>query len=165
MIDRRRTALNQSAPLFIPEEERSAARFVVDVRNPQRAADVAAGHVQLEFRPRLARLLQEVIVGVVGRVAVEVIDFAVVVVSSGLEHHQNGSAGTNSVIRAVVAVQGLEFGDRVLRRQVHEAAAATAVILLAAVDHVDVVRRACSVEADAVRGSQRIDAAKWRQVV
>ena len=88
-----------------------------------------------------------------------------VVVSSGLEHHQDGSTGTNSVIRAVVAVQSLEFGDGVLRGQVHEAAAAAAVILLAAVNHVDVVRGACSVEADAVRGGQRIDTAKRRQVV
>ncbi len=52
----RRAALDQPAPLFIPEEERPSFRFVVDVGNKKRTADVAARFVQLEFGPRLGRL-------------------------------------------------------------------------------------------------------------
>ena len=86
-----------------------------------------------------------------------------VVRASGLEHHENGAAGSNSVIGLVVAVQRLELSDRILRGQIHKAAAAAAIILLAAVDHVDVVGGSGSIEADAVCRRQRIHAAKGRK--
>src|SRR5206468_1792110 len=98
----------------IPEEKRPSFRFVVDVRNPKRTANVPTRNVQLEFGPRFAALLQEVVVGVVGGVAVEIIEFAMVARGSRFQNHENCSAGANAVIGRVVAVEGLELGDGVL---------------------------------------------------
>ena len=55
---------NQPPPLLIDKEERPVASIVVHVRNPQGTADVAAGFIQPEFRPRLARKLSEEVVRV-----------------------------------------------------------------------------------------------------
>src|SRR5260370_760421 len=46
---RRRRSLNKFSPLFIHKEERSGARVVVYMRDPQWAADVAAEVVQAEL--------------------------------------------------------------------------------------------------------------------
>ena len=88
-----------------------------------------------------------------------------VVLRAGLEHHGDGAAGADAVVGTVIAVEGLELGDGVLRGQVHKAAAAAAVVLLAAIDEVDVVGGSGAVEADAVGGGQRIHAAEGGKVV
>ena len=131
------------------------------MRNPKRTADVAARLVQLKLGCGFA----EVIGGVVGRVAIELIDFAVEVMRAGLEHHEDRAAGADTVIGTIVAIQSLEFGHCILRGQVHEASAAAAIILLSPVHQVDVMSRTGPVEADAIGRGQRVDAAKWRQGV
>src|ERR1019366_8990629 len=63
--DQRRTPLNHSAPLFIPKEESPVAIVVINMWNPERAADIAARLVQLELGPWLPRGFREVIIGIV----------------------------------------------------------------------------------------------------
>ncbi len=46
---RRRRSLNKFSPLFIHKEERSGARVVVYMRDPDGTADIAAEVVQAEF--------------------------------------------------------------------------------------------------------------------
>ena len=87
------------------------------------------------------------------------------VAGAGLDHHEDGSAGADAVVRTVVAVERLEFGERVMRRKGAEAATAAAIVQFASVDHVDVVGGAGPVEADAVRRGQRVDAAECGQIV
>ena len=109
--------------------------------------------------------LQEIIVGVVGGVAVEFVELAMVPPRARLERHDDGSARSDAVIGLIIASQRLEFGDCILRRQNHKAAAAAAIVLLRSIDQVDVVGRALPVEADAVGRRKRIDPAERRQVI
>ena len=81
----------------------------------ERSADIAAGFVQPELGPRLARQLGEIVVGVVVFIPVEIIQRSVEVVGAGLDHHEDGPAGTDAVIGPVVAVESLEFGERIDR--------------------------------------------------
>src|SRR6185312_7083111 len=121
------------------------------------------GLIEHEYRPRSSSLFVEIIVGVVRGVAVELVHLAMEALGAGLDDHGDGAAGADAVIGAVVAVQRLEFRDRVLRRQNHVAAAAAAIVQLAAVEQINVVGGAGAVEAEAVSGSQRIDAAEgWK---
>src|SRR5208337_141731 len=125
--------------------------------------NVTAELVEIELRTRLAGLVGEVVVGVVIGVAVEFVKLAVELRSARLEHEDNGSAGADAIVGAVVAVEGPELGNGLLRGQVHKAASAAAVILLGSVKQVDVVRAAGSIEADAVGGSQSVDPAELGQ--
>src|SRR4051812_45064930 len=100
------------------------------MRNPQWAADVAARCVELEDWARFPLLFQEVVVGVVGGIAVELIETTVILLLARLDYHDDGTARADAIVCCVVRTQCLEFADGILRRQVHEAAAATAVILL-----------------------------------
>src|SRR6185503_13883155 len=145
---------------FVPEEEGAVPVFVVNVRNPQGAAEIASRYIQLKFRPGLTALIEKPVVGVVCGVPIELIEFAVVILGSRFEHHQDGSTRPNSVVRLVIAIEGLKLRDGILRWQVHKATAASAIVLLAAIDHVNVVGGAGSIEADPVRRSQGIHTAK-----
>ena len=67
------------APFFVPEEEGLLSTGVVDVRNEERSADVAAEDVVVDGGAGCdrGRQLVEVAVRVVGRVAIEFEELAV----------------------------------------------------------------------------------------
>src|SRR6185312_13823229 len=154
--DSRRAALNLSAPFFIDEEK----CVVADV-----SAKVAAGYVQAEFRTRFACLVQEVVIRLIGFVSVEFPNRAMEVLRSGLDHHRDGAAGADSVVGAVITVERLELRERINRGQGTETAATSAIVQLAAIEQIDVVTGARSVEADAVRTGEGIRAGIGREVV
>src|SRR6185312_9337428 len=123
----------------------------------ERATEVEARNIQPELGFPLAGAVQEVVVRRVSFVAVELPDRSVELPRAGLDHHGNGAAGTNSIIRSVVAVERLEFGECIDRWQGTEATTATAIVEFATVQQVDIVCRARPVEADAVCAGQCVD--------
>src|SRR6185503_12179401 len=158
--DGRRAALDELAPLFFPKEEGAVLLLVIDMRNPQRTADVATWSVELEDWARLPGAFQEVVISVVGCVAVELVEASVILPLARLEHHDNGAAGTDAVVRSVVRAQGLELANGILRRQIHETSAASTIVLLGTIDQVDVMGHALAIEAEGVRRGKGIDTAE-----
>ena len=99
---------------FIVEEEKCL--FVAsgrDFRNGNVTADVAAELIELQICPGLTVMVAEPIVGVVIRIAVELIGRAVEVFATALGVDQNHDARTTPVLGVEVAGEGLEFPDGV----------------------------------------------------
>ena len=116
-------------------------------------ADVPAVDVIAQLGDRRAGHIGEEVIGVQRIVAEEFVDRAVEIVRAGLDGHVDGAGGADAEIARRVAGQGLEFVDGVDRGHHGDAAAAAAIVVLAAVDHPDVVFRALAVEADVGAGA------------
>ena len=149
-VDVRLATLNDTAPFLVVEEEGLALRLVVNVRNEQRSAQVAAEDVLTELRNRGNRtiVLVEEVVGIKGVITSELVRFAVVLLRAALEREAHRGAGGDTVIRRIVGGQNFELRDRVLRRHDVHAAGAAAVIRFATVDQPDVVAFTKAVDAD-----------------
>ena len=145
--------MNQSPPLLVHEEERLLPL-------PQRAAEIESGDVQPKFRPLLAGAVQEVVICCVQFVAVELPDRAAELLGPGLDHHGDGATRPDAIIRPVVAVERLEFGESVDRRQGTETAPATTIVQFASVQQVDVVSIPGSIKADAVSSCKGVHSPK-----
>ena len=87
------------------------------------------------------------------------------VLGSGLHHHGDGAAGGNTVVGAVVATEGLEFGQRIGRWHQIELAAASAIVGFAAVDQPVIMVGAHSVKAQPESTALRGDPIKGRKIV
>src|SRR6202034_1819858 len=83
---------------------------------------------------------------------------------TGLQRHGNGAARCDSIIRLVVAVEGLELGQHVGRRHDVGFATAAAVVDLTAVDQPVVVAWAGAFEAEILVAGLRGYAVKGRDI-
>src|ERR1019366_10156489 len=92
------------APFFVPEEECLPLAGVVDVRNEERSADVAAEDVVVDGGTRCDRggELVEVAVRVVGGAAIEFEEFAVDDLGAAFERKTHGGARGDAVVGRVV---------------------------------------------------------------
>ncbi len=132
------------------------------MRDDDGSTDIAAPDVELECLPRLVALFIEVVVGVVVLIAVELPKAAMEVFRTALEHHADGAAGGDTVVRGVVGAENVEFGKHVGGGHHVEFAAGAAVIDFAAIDEPVVVVGAHAVEAEIEAGALRGDAVERR---
>ena len=98
---------------------------------------------------------EEVIAGIEGVITVVFPCRAMKFVAAGFEHHGNGSGRRKAIVGAVIGRQLAELGHRLTRRSSGYAASAAAIVVLAAIDHEDIVGGALAIEADARVASNR----------